>query len=95
MLLLLPLLAQAAEPIAPAIGEIPEEIVVIARRGRCDVSIANRIVSNREFRDKAKQWAAGQPVQVRVPVGSTILCEAKIMFRLGRYGVTRATFVEE
>jgi len=95
MLILLPLLLQASGPVAPAVDDTPEDVVVVSRRGRCDLSIANRIISDREFRAKTREWAANRAVRVRVPVGSTIRCEAKIMFRLGRYGVTRATFVEE
>ena len=65
----------------------------MARRGKCGVAIADRILSSREFDARAAEWANGTPVRVVVPAGSDYRCLAKIMFRLQDKGVTRADFV--
>lgn len=82
----------ALQSAAPAPAE--DEIIVTAVKKKCRVSIADRIIGDSEFKAKAKEWAAGKPVRVRVPAGSSYTCMAKIMFRLNEYGVTRATFVD-
>jgi hypothetical protein len=71
-----------------------DDIVVIARRGKCTVRIADRIISDREFKARAGEWAAGRPVRITVPAGSSYKCMARIMFRLGHYGVTKAVFLD-
>lgn len=86
MLLLLAQAATVAEP-------TPVDVVVTARRQRCDVSIANRVVSDAEFKARATEWAAGVPVRVVAPASADYKCLAKIAFRLADYGVTRITFV--
>lgn len=85
-------------PPPAAVQQTPTEgddIVIVARRRRCDLGIADRIMSDKEFRARAKEWAAGQLVRIRVPRGSSYMCQANIMFRLKRYGVVRAVFVDE
>ena len=88
-MLALLLLAQSTA----AADAAPVEVVVTARRRRCDVSVANRLVSDAEFRARAAQWAAGVPVRVVAPASADYKCLAKIAFRLADYGVTRITFV--
>lgn len=82
--MLLALLIQAA----------PVDVVVVARRRRCDVAIASRILSSAEFNARAAEWAAGAPVRVHVPVDASHKCLARIMFRLADKGVRQAEFVE-
>ncbi len=89
-LLLLPLLLQAATPTPPP----GDDIVVVARRGKCTTRIADRIMSDGEFRARASEWAAGRPVRITVPAGSSYTCMAQIVFRLERYGVRNAIFVD-
>ena len=73
---------------------VPADVVVVARKRRCDVSVANRILSSREFDARAAEWAAGVPVRVSAPDSSSRKCLAKIVFRLADRGVTRVEFVE-
>ena len=85
MSLLALILLQVAPP-----GEA--EVVVIARRRTCEISIADRIVKDREFRARAREWANGTPVRVVVADRADYRCLAKIAFRLKDYGVTRIVF---
>lgn len=73
---------------------VPADIVVVARERRCDVAIANRVISGREFRARAKEWAAGVPVRVHVPTHADLRCMSRIAFRLADEGVRRIEFVE-
>ena len=87
--MILALLLQVAAP-EPTVADI----VVTARKRKCDVSIANRIISDKEFRARASEWAAGTVVRVHAPEATSYSCLAKIMFRLNDYGVTKAEFVD-
>lgn len=71
-----------------------DEVVVVARRRRCDLALAGRIVGSAEFRARAAEWRAGRPVTVVVPPDARVPCLAKIMFRLADHGATRAVFVD-
>lgn len=82
--------AALATPSSPA---ETAEVVVVAQRRRCTVSIADRIIADKEFKARAKEWARGTPVRIVAPRGSDYRCLAKIMFRLQRYGVSRAEIV--
>lgn len=99
MLPLLAILLQAAAAPAPEAppGAPPsapaDEVVVVGHRGRCTTRIADRLISDREFRARAAEWAAGRSVRIIVPAGSDYRCMARIMFRLNRYGVRNAVFV--
>ncbi len=76
---------------APVEGD---QIVVRAVRRKCEVSVARRILSDREFNARAREWAVGRPLRVVVPAGSSYKCMAKIAFRLNDHGVTRFVFVD-
>lgn len=78
----------------PSVVPTPDDVVVVARRGKCGVAIANRLLSSKEFNARAAEWAKGTPVRVLVPASSDYRCLAKIMFKLGDRGVTRAEFVD-
>ena len=52
--------AQANEPQA-------DDIVVHAVRHKCEVRIADRILSDPEFNAHAREWAQGKPVRVIAP----------------------------
>lgn len=71
-----------------------DEITVTARRKRCNLSIAGRIVNDPEFRARAGQWRSGHPIRIRMASNARIQCLAKIMFRLADHGVTRAEFID-
>ena len=73
---------------------IDEIVVTAAKRGRCDLSVAGRIIADPEFKARAAEWRAGRPVTVVVPASARVTCLAKIMFRLADHGVTRAVFVD-
>lgn len=85
--------ASAAATPAPAPVEAPE-IVVRAVRQKCRVQLADRLLTNREFATKARQWARGEIVRVVSPRGANYQCLAKIAFKLNDYGVTRIHFVD-
>ena len=92
MTLLLALMLLLRDSTVP--DEIPDEIVVVAKSGKCDLSIAGRAIGAPEFRRYAADWAAGWPVRVIVPANARTRCLAKIMFKLHDRGVTRAEFVD-
>ena len=71
---------------------VPAEIVIVARSRKCDVSIANRVLSHAEFKRRAAEWAAGTPVRVVAPPGADYRCLAKIAFRLADHGVKKIIF---
>lgn len=87
MLLLAVLLQATADP-------TPADVVVVARRRRCDVSVVDHILSRAEFDARAAQWAAGIPVRVHTPSGASRKCLARIVFRLADRGVRQVEFVE-
>jgi hypothetical protein len=70
----------------------PAEIVVVARSRKCDVSVANRVLSDAEFKRRATEWAAGTPVRVVAPPDTDYRCLAKIAFRLADRGVKKIIF---
>lgn len=72
----------------------PVEVVVVARRRKCDTSVAGRILSTREFDARAADWAAGTPVRVVAPARSDLRCLARITFRLADKGVRQVEFVD-
>ncbi len=73
---------------------IADEILVVAKPRKCDLSVAGRTMRDPEFKVRAAEWAAGRPVRVVVPIDARTKCLAKIMFRLHDKGVTRAEFVD-
>lgn len=73
---------------------IADEILVVAKPRKCDLSVAGRTMRSSEFKARAAEWAAGRPVRVVVPTDVRTRCLAKIMFRLHDNGVTRAEFVD-
>ena len=87
-MILLVLLLQVAP--APQVADV----VVTARKRHCDVSVAHRILSDKEFDTRAAEWAAGVPVRVHAPDGASRKCLARIFFKLADRGVIRAEFVE-
>jgi hypothetical protein len=72
----------------------PVEVVVVAKRRKCDTSVAGRVLSDREFSRRAAEWAAGTPVRVVVPTRADIRCLARITFRLADKGVRNVEFVD-
>ncbi|MDB5695141.1 MAG: hypothetical protein JWN21_684 [Sphingomonas bacterium] len=76
------------------LAPMPAEIVVVARKRRCDIAVANRILSSREFNARAAEWAAGVPVRVSAPDSASRKCLAKIVFKLADRGVAQVEFVE-
>lgn len=66
--------------------------MVVARSRKCDVSIANRVISDAEFTRRAAEWAAGTPVRVVAPPGADYRCLARIAFRLADRGVKKIIF---
>jgi hypothetical protein len=86
-------LAQQAVP-ADEVDPADEIVVVSSRKRKCRMELANRVLSNAEFKARAAEWAAGKPVRVLVPPRTDYKCLAKIMFKLNEHGVRRANFVD-
>lgn len=72
-----------------------DEIIVRATKRKCAVGVADRLLSDKEFKARAAEWAAGKPVRVIVPPRTDYKCLAKIMFKLNDHGVVRADFVDQ
>ena len=89
-MLLATLLALAA-PAAPAATR-DDEVVVTAKKRKCEPAVADRIVKDKEFRARAAEWAGGTPVRVVLERGASYKCLARIVFKLNEYGVTRVLF---
>lgn len=91
MILIALLLLQASPTPLATEGD---DIVVTARRGHCRMRIADRLMADAEFRRMAPEWAAGRPVRIVVPRGSSYVCQARILLKLERYGVHNAVFID-
>ena len=87
------LLAAAMSPAPPA-PEEPVEIVVQAVEDKCRVQFADRILSKRELRARARTWAEGTPIRVIAPRGRGYKCLSRIGFRLRKWGVRVIHFVD-
>ncbi|MBY0306277.1 MAG: hypothetical protein K2W86_14150 [Sphingomonas sp.] len=84
-------LAPQAVPAPPA----PDDIVVTARpQGGCAIRFADKTLSDAEFRDRARIWAAGAPVRVIARSDASFDCLKKIAFQLADWGVKQIEFVE-
>lgn len=92
--MLMVLLLIAAVPPAPITAAQPVEIVVTARRNRCRVRIADRLLSDRELAAKAEEWSKGTAVRIVAPERLGYKCLAKIASRLGARGVRLIEFVD-
>lgn len=87
---------------APASAAKPEpapnsaEIVVVAqRKNKCEVSFADRTLTEGELAERAKQWAAsGTALRIVRPPAATYGCVAKIARHLGEYGIHLIQVVE-
>lgn len=66
---------------------IADEILVVAKPSKCDLSVAGRTMRSPEFKARAAEWAAGRPVRVVVPTDARTRCLAKIMYRLHDNGM--------
>lgn len=91
--------ALAGQPPAAAPAEDAEaaqEIIVTGtRHGRCEVRLADRALSERQFEAHAGEWARlGRAVRVRVPPGSDRRCLTRIVFRLYDRGVRLVHFAD-
>ena len=92
--MLLSLLLFAAQAGSTSLVPDPPEIVVTAKRTVCSASLAERVLSSREFKRRAREWARGIPVRVYAPKRSDYRCLAEIAFRLGREGVRNIESVD-
>lgn len=70
-----------------------EDIVVTAKRQKCNAQWRGKALSNSELDRQARNWAQGIPVRVRAPRRADYKCLAKIAFRLADRGVRRIEFI--
>lgn len=89
--------AAAAQPPAQAPAEAVEEIVVTGTRpGRCQIRLADRALSDRQFEVHAGEWARlGRAIRVVHPAGTHHRCLARIAFRLSDHGIGLVHFVDQ
>lgn len=78
---LVPALALLLQVGGNASKAMADEILIMARPRKCDLSVARRTLRSPESKALAAEWAAGRPVRVVVPTDARIRCLAKIMFR--------------
>lgn len=88
-------LALQAGPVGPTPVPEPDDIVVMAAsKGGCRVQFADKILSDSEFRDRARVWAGGVPVRVVARTTASFDCLKKIAFQLSDWGVKQIQFVD-
>lgn len=88
--------AAPVPPAPPAARREPEIVVTGYRSGRCQLKLADRALSERQFTALAGEWAQlGLAVRVVHPAGTHYRCLARIAFRLNRRGVRLIHFVEQ
>lgn len=87
---MLPLLILAMAQEAPA----SDEIVVVAKRNRCETILKGEKVSDRELARYVEEWRAGVPVRIRMASQADYRCLAKILFKLNDKGVQVLEFVQ-
>jgi len=92
--ILLAFIVATGQASVPQADNTPDDIIVQAVRKKCQVRIADRILSDPEFNAHAKEWAEGKPVRVIAPANTDYKCLAKIAFRLNDKGVRRIYFVD-
>lgn len=73
----------------------PDDIVVVALPNRkCEVRLADKILSDADFHARARRWAAGEPARVFLSKGSNLQCRVKIVRQLEDWGVRLVEFVD-
>jgi len=93
MLLAAALALIAVQQPAPA-EPAADDIVVTAAKTGCRVQLAEKILSDAEFRERAKRWAEGAPVRVVARATTSFACMKEIAFKLTDWGVKRIQFVD-
>jgi hypothetical protein len=77
-----------AKATKPDAADGPEIVIVGQPRHRCEVTLADRTLSEAQLAEKAKLWAAtATPLRIVRPRGADYGCIAKIARHLNRYGV--------
>lgn len=73
----------------------PDDVVVTLRRNnKCEVRLADKILSDGEFRERAKAWAAGTPARVFLRNEASVFCRLKIVEQLAKWNVRIVEFVD-
>ncbi len=84
------LLAAAAQvPLAP-----PADIVVRARRGRCEIVYAGSKLDGRDLQRLSDGWPAGRPLRVQEPRGAKRKCLVRVTLTLSERGFNNIEFVD-
>lgn len=94
MIILLPLLAQASSALPEPPPPAPGDIVVVARRGKCEVRVDDKPLSDADIARRAPDWGKGPAVRVYAPADASLKCLKKITFRLSSQGVGFIEFVD-
>lgn len=73
----------------------PDDVVVTARRNnKCELRLADKLLSDSEFRERAKAWAAGTPARVFLRNEASVHCRLKIVEQLAKWNVRMVEFVD-
>lgn len=83
-----------APPAAPVPPPVADTITIVARRGKCRVELAGRMLTDREFDARAGYWAQGNAVRVIEPRGADRRCLVRISRALFARGARLIQFVD-
>lgn len=73
----------------------PDDVVVVARRkNECRVTLADKPLSEKAFRERAKLWATGIPARVYLRNEASLPCRLKILRQLTQWNVQLVEFVD-
>lgn len=93
-LLLIANMLAAERPAPTPAAPTSDEIMVTARKGKCELQMARHVLTSREIEDLAKTWGPGRSVRIIEPKGASQKCDIKIMSELAQRGVHDAVFVD-
>jgi hypothetical protein len=88
------LLAAVPEPAPDASATASADIVVRARRGRCEIIYAGSKLDGRALETLADGWPAGRPLHVQEPRGGDRKCLVHVTLELADRGFKTVQFVE-
>lgn len=74
--------------------EAEDIVVTAAPDNKCRLQLADKTLTDAEFKARAAQWKAGTPVRVIARNSASISCLTKIAFKLADQGVRKITFVD-
>lgn len=93
-LLMIALAVAAAGQQAPDEPGADDVVVVARRKNECRVTLADKPLSEKAFRDRAKLWATGIPARVYLRNEASLQCRLKILRQLTQWKVQMVEFID-